>query len=273
MKNLLFVLSVVTLVALGSALAQGGVRFEASGMEGDLLVTELVGADLYTTATAFDHDRFQVDVVPADWAVPGDWEQIATISNIVLGMDGRVRGVLVDVGGFLGLGARTVMLRLDSLRIAAHAGSNDVYAVINATREDLEAAPEYLAFDRTGHMPVGEAWPVDTVTHPRVGIAQPQEGFATIAWSTLSVDDLRRAEVYDINNQRVSGISDILFGADGSVEAVLINVGGFLGIGQRSVAISMDQLEIQGKEDLSDLRVYLAITQQQLEALPEHAGN
>jgi hypothetical protein len=108
---------------------------------------------------------------------------------------------------------------------------------------------------------------------PRVGIAQPEEGFATVAWSTLSVDDLRRAEVYDINNDRVSGISDILFGADGSVEAVLIDVGGFLGIGQRSVAIPMDQLEIQGKQDLSDLRVYLAITQQQLEALPEHVGN
>ena len=259
MKNLLLVLSVLTFVALGPALAQGNVLFEEFGMEGDLLATGLVGASLYTTATVIDHLRFQVD------GVPDDWEQIATISDLVLGVDGQVRGILVDVGGFLGLGARTVMLSMGSVRIATHSGSNAVYAVINATREDLEAAPEYRAFDRTDMR-------VDSAL-PRVGIAQPEEGFATVAWSTLSVDDLRRAEVYDIRNERVSGISDILFGADGSVEAVLIDVGGFLGIGQRSVAIPMDQLEIQGKQDLSDLRVYLAITQQQLEALPEHVGN
>ena len=259
MKNLLLVLSVLTFVALGPALAQGNVLFEESGMEGDLLATDLVGANLYTTVTPVEHDRFQVD------RVSDDWEQIASISDLVLGVDGQVRGILVDVGGFLGLGARTVMLSMDSVRIATHAGSNTVYAVINATREDLEAAPEYRAFDRTDMR-------FDSAL-PRVGIPQPQEGFATVAWSTLSVDDLRRADVYDINNRRVSDISDILFDTDGNVEAVLINVGGFLGIGQRSVAIPMDQLEIQGKQDLSDLRVYLAITQQQLEALPEHEGN
>jgi sporulation protein YlmC with PRC-barrel domain len=276
MKNLSFYLSVLTCVALGTALAQGTVRFEESGMEGDLLATEFIGANLYTTAAAFEHNRFWVDAVPADW------EQIATISDVVLGMDGRTRGVLVDVGGFLGIGARTVMLSMESVHIAMESGSNAVYAVINATREDLEAAPEYQAFDRTGPAPGGVAQPaapaaapepVATPARPRVGVAQPQEGFATVDWSTLSVEQLRQAEVYDINNERVSGISDIIFNADGNVEAVLIDVGGFLGFGQRSVAISMDQLEIQGQEDLRDLRVYLAISEQQLEALPEYVGN
>jgi hypothetical protein len=277
MKNLLLVLSVLTFVALGPALAQGNVVFEESGMEGDLLATELMGADLYTTATRYEQNRFQVDTVPREW------QQIATISNLVLGVDGQVRGVLVDIGGFLGLGAHTVMLSMDSVQIATDSGSNAVYAVINATREEIEAAPEYLvAFDRTAPTPVDAAQPaapvaqpqpVATPARPRVGIAQPREGFATVEWTVLSVDQLRSAEVYDINNERVSGISDIIFNAEGNVEAVLIDVGGFLGIGQRSVAISMDQLEIQGQEDLSDLRVYLAITQQQLEALAEYVGN
>jgi hypothetical protein len=281
MKHFRYVLSVLTFVALGTAFAQGAVRFEEAGMEGDLLATELLGANLYTTAAQLDHNRFWVDTVPADW------EQIATISDVLLGMDGQTRGVLVDVGGFLGIGARTVMLSMESVHIAMESGSNAVYAVINATREDLEAAPEYRAFDRTGAAPAGVAQPAapaapaapatgtqpTTPAQPRVGVAQPQEGFATVDWTVLTVDQLRRAEVYDINNERVSGISDIIFSADGVVEAVLIDVGGFLGFGQRSVAISMDQLEIQGQEDLRDLRVYLAITEQQLEALPEYVGN
>lgn len=282
MKQLLFVLSVFAFAALGPALAQG-VMFE-SALEGDVLATELIGADLYTSATLYDDGRFRVDAVPADW------ELIATISNLVIGVDGQVRGVLVDVGGFLGLGVRTVMLSMESVHIASQTGSDAVYAVVNATREQLDAAPEYVAFDRTGQAPVGAPQPAAPVAtqpvapvaptppvaapaRPRVGIAQPQEGFATVDWTTLSVDQLRQAEVYDIHNERVSDISDIVFNAEGNVEAVLIDVGGFLGFGRRTVAISMDQLQIQGKEDLSDLRVYLAITEQQLEALPEYVAN
>ncbi len=266
MKKLLFVLSAFAFLALGSTLAQGNVMFEESGMEGDLLATELVGADLYTTVNAMDQNRFMVD------AVPGDWEQIASISDLVLGMDGQVRGILVDVGGFLGIGARTVVLSMDSVRIATNSDNNAVYAVINATREELEAAPEYMAYDRTGQMQDGAAQATEPMT-PRVGVGEPQEGFATVEWSTLTVDQLRGAEVYDINNERVSGISDVLLGTGDTVEAVLIDVGGFLGLGARTVAIPMDQLEIQGKQDGSDLRVYLAITQEQLEALPEHVNN
>lgn len=156
-ENLLFALSMLTLVALRPALAQSNVAFDAFGSEGDLLASELVGADLYTTPVAFDHDRIGID------AVPDDWERIATISDVVMGMDGQVRGILGDIGDFLGLGARTVMVRMESVHIATRTGSN-----------------------------------------------------------------------------------------------------------ARTVAISMDQLEIQGDEDASDLRVYLAITEAQLEALPEH---
>lgn len=67
-------------------------------------------------------------------------------------MDGQVRGVLVDVGGFLGLGARAVTLSMGSVRIAVRSDSNDLYAVIDASREDLEAAPEYMAYDRSDLM-------------------------------------------------------------------------------------------------------------------------
>ncbi len=260
MKNLLIVLTMGAVLALGSAAAQGNVLFVESGMESDLMASELLGADLYSTTTALDQNRFEVD------EVPGDWEQIATINDLVLSTDGQVLGVLVDIGGFLGIGARTVMLSMDSVNIATQSESNLVYAVINATREDLEAAPEYMPYDRTDLMN-------DDATMPRIGVAEPQEGFATVEWSTLTVDQLRSASVYDVNNERVSDIEDVLLGTDDNVEAVLINVGGFLGLGARTVAIPMDQLEIQGNEDVSDLRVYLAITEEQLEALPEHEAN
>jgi hypothetical protein len=44
-------------------------------------------------------------------------------------------------------------------------------------------------------------------------------------------------DVYGADNQKVGAIKDILMNHDGSAQAVVIGVGGFLGIGQKEVAV------------------------------------
>ena len=53
--------------------------------------------------------------------------------------------------------------------------------------------------------------------------------------------------------------------ADGSGQpiAVAAEVGGFLGVGERSVTIGLDQLRLEGEHLVSEM------TREQLEALPE----
>jgi hypothetical protein len=53
------------------------------------------------------------------------------------------------------------------------------------------------------------------------------------------------------------------------ISYVIVNVGGFLGIGQRQVAIPFEALQLQTGEDESDYAFYLDANQEQLEALPE----
>jgi hypothetical protein len=53
------------------------------------------------------------------------------------------------------------------------------------------------------------------------------------------------------------------------ISYVIVNVGGFLGIGQRQVAIPFEVLQLQTGEDESDYAFYLDANQEQLEALPE----
>lgn len=84
----------------------------------------------------------------ADWgtALPGDWNQIAEVSDVVLSGDGQVMGYIADIGGFLGLGERTVMLSPDVLNLvdfddAVLWGDDTVFAT-NYTQEELEALPE-----------------------------------------------------------------------------------------------------------------------------------
>jgi sporulation protein YlmC with PRC-barrel domain len=53
----------------------------------------------------------------------------------------------------------------------------------------------------------------------------------------MMVSDVRGTRVYGANNENVGDVSDVLLSRDGQVVAFVVGVGGFLGIGQKDVAI------------------------------------
>jgi len=67
-------------------------------------------------------------------------------------------------------------------------------------------------------------------------VTVPQNG----AWR---VSDLEGKPVYSAEGENIGDIKDVLVNKDGTVTAVLIGVGGFLGIGEKDVAVSMTALE------------------------------
>ena len=71
-------------------------------------------------------------------------ESIGDIDDVIVDRDGRVREVIVGVGGFLGIGEHKVAIAWDQLQFDAN---RDV-AVVNMTKDQLRAMPEYRA-DRT----------------------------------------------------------------------------------------------------------------------------
>ena len=62
----------------------------------------------------------------------------------------------------------------------------------------------------------------------------------TGAWRTT---DLEGKDVYGSSGESIGSISDVLVNEDGKVNAVLVGVGGFLGIGKKDVAVSMTALK------------------------------
>ena len=56
--------------------------------------------------------------------------------------------------------------------------------------------------------------------------------------------DLRGTRVYGANNESIGDISDLLLDRQGQVVAAIVGVGGFLGIGQKDVAVPFGALEI-----------------------------
>jgi sporulation protein YlmC with PRC-barrel domain len=57
------------------------------------------------------------------------------------------------------------------------------------------------------------------------------------------VTKLRGLSVYNDNNEKLGSIDDILLDNSGKVEAVVIGVGGFLGMGEHYVAVPFNQLQ------------------------------
>ena len=61
----------------------------------------------------------------------------------------------------------------------------------------------------------------------------------------------------------------MVFDRGGSIEAVVVDVGGFLGVGEKPVALQFDALNIQKDVD-GDMRLMVNATQDQLKNAPSY---
>jgi len=59
-------------------------------------------------------------------------------------------------------------------------------------------------------------------------------------WRASKLEGL---DVYNENNEKIGDISELLMDESGKIEAVVIGVGGFLGLGEHSVAVPFDQIK------------------------------
>src|SRR5450759_3572826 len=72
-------------------------------------------------------------------------------------------------------------------------------------------------------------------------------------------------DVLGADNQKIGDVSDILFDKSGKVDAIIVSVGGFLGLGSKHVAIAPSAFEVvKGQNDTSD-KLKISATKDQLE--------
>ncbi|UWQ36836.1 PRC-barrel domain-containing protein [Leisingera aquaemixtae] len=92
-----------------------------------------------------------------------------------------------------------------------------------------------------------------------------------LAEGELTAEALTGAWTYDSKDEHIGEVSQVIVNTNGSVEAVIIDVGGFLGIGEKPVELTMGDLAI-GKVD-GDIRVNTHLTREELDALPEYQAD
>lgn len=99
-----------------------------------------------------------------------------------------------------------------------------------------------------------------------------KDGYAPIEFSMVEADSLEGASVYTADDTNIGEISQLLIDANGKTERAVIDVGGFLGLGEKPVAVPFEVLTILKQSDGDDVRVYIGATQEELDAMPKYEG-
>ncbi|WP_371348762.1 PRC-barrel domain-containing protein [Ancylobacter sp. IITR112] len=79
--------------------------------------------------------------------------------------------------------------------------------------------------------------------------------------------DLMGTEVVTANDEKLGSISDVIVEREGEIIAVVIDVGGFLGIGAKPVAVSFESLTATPTDDGE--KVVVSLTKEELNSAPE----
>jgi hypothetical protein len=141
----------------------------------------------------------------------------------------------------------------------------------NSTKTGQEVQPPAATAPGTG---TGTAQ--TTPATPSAGSASATSGMSTSArfLQTQTTEqflgsDLMGARVRSAANEDIGEVNDVLFDMSGKGAAVLIGVGGFLGIGEKSVAVPFERLRVTREEgDMDNLQVSLETTKEELNAAP-----
>ena len=73
--------------------------------------------------------------------------------------------------------------------------------------------------------------------------------------SSLTVTDWYKQDIYNRSDAKIGDIKDVLVGPNGQINAVIVGVGGFLGAGEKDVAVNFSSI----KQTMKDNKVYLTM--------------
>jgi sporulation protein YlmC with PRC-barrel domain len=114
------VLAAVSFAALTGAALAAGTNF-VNLQNTDMLSSNLVGLDVYDNSN----------------------NSIGTIKDVAFDGSKAVKGYIVSVGGFLGMGTHYVAVDPDAVKVKYDPADKKWHANMSATKDELKAAPEF----------------------------------------------------------------------------------------------------------------------------------
>ncbi|HEY9013113.1 MAG TPA: PRC-barrel domain-containing protein [Devosia sp.] len=140
----------------------------------------------------------------------------------------------------------------------------------NAPATDTAAATPAPA-DQTDQTATGAVGSTDNAMAPAAGATTMdrlnREGLTEFDETQLTAEELIGTNVYGTNDEHIGTIGDLALNEDGSVDAIIIDFGGFLGIGTKPVAVAFENLDFLADPN-NNRSLVLPITREQMDAAP-----
>ena len=172
-------------------------------------------------------------------------ETVGEIESVYINADGKVDSVIVGVGGFLGVGERLVRVAWKDLQIS----QNGERVMVNATKDQLKGMSPYTYRD--------PKWKGQVYNDSGVWVAErnPPAGQTASAAITESTGDFNAqgavsgnayigAKVRNAAKETVGSVEDVYIDGKGAIQAVIVSVGGFLGVGTKNVAVKFSDVKV-----------------------------
>lgn len=208
-------------------------------------------------------------------------ESIGEIEDIIVSPEGRVEAAIIGIGGFLEIGEKDVAVSWDSLAFESRdtdddGVADDHFVVYTASRESLDAAPE---FDRDFHMEMAArdsmadtpvSAPTATSVDSPMMVELDRESLPLVGFADMRADDLLGQRVYSYENEDIGEVGDLILTDDGQIDAVIVDFGGFLGLGEKEVAVGFESVEVRKDEAGNLMYVYTNLVREDLEAAPAY---
>ena len=86
--------------------------------------------------------------------------------------------------------------------------------------------------------------------------------------ATLKSEDLKGIDVISPTGQKLGDTEDFVLSSDGKVDSVIVEFGGFLGMGKKEVAVAYPGKFLVGQNN--ERYLMLNVTKEQLEAQPAY---
>jgi hypothetical protein len=306
----------------------------------ELVATNLIGMRIYSSDAAPSEEDGVMEI-------SDKWEDIGEVKDLILARDGSVEAVILDIGGFLGLGERQVAMKMSDIKFVNDKDDDEFFMVVEASGEELENAPEFdlaaigawhsididaeeageaveQAAADTGQAieetaaeaeAVAEIAAAETENALETAAAETEQaveetaaetqavaenaaeatqetmeaaavelgneaanpmvdrdGYTTVVVNDLNTEDLTGARLYDSSDADIGEISELLIDKEGKIDQAVLDVGGFLGLGEHSVAMDIEKLDIQADDSTGEIRVFIDLSKEELESMQQYDG-
>jgi sporulation protein YlmC with PRC-barrel domain len=101
---------------------------------------------------------------------------------------------------------------------------------------------------------------------PAAAVQDNTQMLTTVPNNATTISTYYNEDVYDNQENKIGDVNDILLDAGGKVSAVIVGVGGFLGVGEKDVAVPFNALKVAEKN--GDRYLIMNTTKETLQSAP-----